>query len=58
MGGGLCYIWVPPGLITEDPRSALGTRGYSQYGAPGCVASSPAAVRLAEFVGRSLRKRT
>jgi len=49
---------VPPGLITEDLRSALGTRGYSQYGAPGCVASSPAAVRLSEFVGGGLLKRT
>ena len=49
---------VPPRLITEDLRSALGTRGYSQYGAPGCVASSPAAVRLAEVLGGYLLKRT
>ena len=49
---------MPPRLITEDLRSALGTRGYFQYGVPGCVASSPAAVRLAEFVGGGLLKRT
>ncbi len=54
----VCYISVPPRLITEDLRSALGTRGYFQYGVPGCVASSPAAVRLAEFVGGGLLKRT
>ena len=58
MGGGLCYIRVPPGVITEDLGSALGARGCSQYGAPGCVASSPAAVRLAEVLGGSLLKRT
>ena len=56
--GGVCYIRVPPGVITEDLGSALGARGCSQYGAPGCVASSPAAVRLAEFVGGGLLKRT
>ena len=56
--GGVCYIRVPPGMITEDLRSALGARGCPQYGAPGCVASSPAAVRLAEFVGGGLLKRT
>ena len=56
--GVVCYIRVPPGVITGDLRSALGARGYSQYGAPGCMASSPAAVRLAEFVGGGLLKRT
>ena len=45
-------------MISEDLRSALGARGCPQYGAPGCVASSPAAVRLAEVVGGSLLKRT
>ena len=44
-------------MITEDLGSALGARGCSQYGAPGCVASSPAAVRLAEVVGGGLLKR-
>ena len=57
-GGGHRYKVVPPGVITGDLRSSLGARGCSQYGAPGCVASSPAAVRLAEFVGGSLLKRT
>ena len=57
-GGVFCYIRVPPGMITEDLRSALGARGCPQYGAPGCVASSPAAVRLAEVLGGCLLKRT
>ena len=46
------------GLVITGPWSALGTRGYSQYGAPGCVASSPTAVRPAEFVWGCLLKRT
>ena len=45
-------------MITEDLGSALGARGCSQYGAPGGVASSPAAVRLVEVLGGGLLKRT
>ena len=56
--GGVCYIRVPSGVISEDLRSSLGARGCPQYGAPGCVASSPAAGRLPEFVGGSPLKRT